>query len=102
MSDRKIEELRRDVREADGFAERYNRSILLLKHPSLTWTDLLWLLEFEGLCAESAAMGLHNRTKTPVKDELLTEPAEWRVILSQKGIDVDSVCGAVVREGRGF
>lgn len=80
-------ELRRRVAEPATFADGVDAFFRLLRHPELTWRDLLDGLSHPGLIAEQSFLRLHNLLKVPVQSgEFIEDEATWRGMLAQRGV----------------
>lgn len=88
-------ELRRRVREQRTFADAVDAFSCLLRHPDLTWLDLLDGLDHPGLIAEQAMIRLHCNLDIPVPpSDFMTDRGVWAGILKTRGIPETQRVGA--------
>ena len=84
-----IESLRKTFSNADGDSVLGDEFAKLIKHPELTWNDLIDLLRFKIVIGEYASFKLHDFLGVPIsKDGPIREQEEWKRILRDKAINL--------------
>ncbi len=86
-----IQDIRTAMKSSPSDADRVMKFMALLKHPQLTWQDMLDALAYRVIIAEQAAFRLHALLATPIPPAgPITDAGRWQQILCEKGIDAQS------------
>jgi hypothetical protein len=84
----KIEGLRKVFSSADEDSVLGDEFAKFIKHPQLTWNDLIGLLRFKVVIGEYASFKLHDFLDVHITEEgPIQDQKEWYKILKDKKIE---------------
>ena len=89
----KIEDIRKSVQKAQSDSQRVFEFMKLLKHPELTWEDLISCLQYRVIIQEQAAFRLHDLLDIKIQESegVTTDIKEWYKVLESKHIEKNSI-----------
>jgi len=83
-----IHDLRESLHNADSDAQRVIEFYQLIKHPELTWADLLECLQYRVIIQEQVAFKLHGFLGIPIpKGGPIRDQSQWLKTLEEMKIE---------------
>lgn len=82
-----IENLRKFISDAKEDSVLGDEFVMFIKHPQLTWKDMIDLLKFKIVFGEYASFKLHDYLGVPFpKNGPIRNPKKWYKILEDRAI----------------